>query len=272
MEYEIKPAGKFSLNLKELWDYRELLYFFAWRDVKVKYKQAYLGILWVLLQPLVMMIIFTLFFGKVLKVPSDGISYPIFVYSGMMFWTLFSSGLSSSGDSMVSNANIIKKIYFPRLLVPIAAILVSMFDFIITFILFIILLIYQGQFVNLTRFFLFIPISFCLVTLTTCGLGTFFSALNVKYRDFRYIIPFLIQFTMFVTPVIYPVSIIPYSWAKYVMALNPLSGAITLSRSIFTNNSIDVDLFAISVLSAIVLFIIGIATFRKTEAYFADLA
>lgn len=272
MEYEIRPSGKFSLNIKELWSYKELLYFFAWRDLKVKYKQAYLGVMWVVIQPLVMMFVFALFFGKILKVPSDGISYPIFVYSGMMYWTLFSSGLSNSGDSMVSNANIIKKIYFPRLLIPVAAILVSAFDFIITFILFIILLIYQDQTINLVRFFTLIPASFALVLFTTCGLGTFFAALNVKYRDFRYIIPFLIQFTMFVTPVIYPVSIIPYTWAKYVMALNPLAGAITLSRAIFTNNPIEFDLFAISATSAFLMFLIGIATFRKTEAYFADLA
>ncbi len=272
MEYEIKPSGKFSLNFKELWDYKELLYFFTWRDVKVKYKQAYLGITWVILQPLAMMLVFSVFFGRILKVPSDGIPYPVFVYSGMMFWSLFSSGLSGSGDSMVANANIIKKIYFPRLIIPLAAIMVSVFDFTITLILYIFLLWYFDMSIQFGRLLLFVPLSFFLVLLTTCGLGTFFSALNVKYRDFRYVIPFLIQFTMFVTPVIYPVSILPYPWAKYLIALNPLSGAITLSRSVFTDEALDWNVILISTVAAVVLFLIGLATFRKTEAYFADLA
>lgn len=272
IEYEIKPAGKLSLNLKEIWQYRELFYFFTWRDIKVKYKQAYLGIAWVVIQPLFMMIVFSFFFGRLLKVPSDGIPYPIFVYSGMMFWNIFSSGLTNSGDSMVSNANIIKKVYFPRLVIPISAIIVSIFDFIITLVLFGgLLFIFQFK-IDVLKFMYLFPLAFLIVVVSTLGLGLLFSALNVKYRDFRYVIPFLIQTTLFITPVIYPVSILSYSWAKYILAVNPLTGAITLSRAAILGSSVDWNIVLISCSSAVIVLVIGLLIFRKTEAYFADLA
>lgn len=272
IEYEIKPAGKFSLNLKEIWNYRELFYFFTWRDIKVKYKQTFLGVIWAILQPLVMMLLFTLFFGKVLKVPSDNIPYPIFVYSGLILWNIFASGLANSGDSMVANANIIKKIYFPRLIIPISAILVSVFDFLITFTLFIGLLIYFEANVDLVKFLLYFPLAVFVTVLCTFGLGTFLSALNVKYRDFRYLIPFLIQSLFFITPVIYSTSIIDNRYIKWLMALNPMAGAIQLARAPFTGQNLDIELIIISIGSAICLFALGLFVFRKTEAYFADLA
>ncbi|GAL83779.1 phosphate ABC transporter permease [Sporocytophaga myxococcoides] len=272
IEYEIKPAGKLDLNFKELWQYKELFYFFTWRDIKVKYKQAYLGILWVVLQPLFMMMVFSFFFGKVLRVPSDGIPYPIFVYSGMMFWNIFSSGLSSSGDCLVSNANIIKKIYFPRLVIPISVIFVSVFDFIITFALFIGLILFLQIKIDYLKFIELFPLAFLITIVTTFGLGTLLSALNVKYRDFKYIIPFLIQATLFITPVIYPISVLPFPWIKYVLALNPLTGAIALSRAAIAGNVIDWNIIMISVVTSLLLLVAGLLVFKRTEAYFADLA
>ena len=285
MEYEIKPAKGLQLNLKELWDYRELFYFFTWRDIKVKYKQTILGFAWAVLQPFIMMVVFSLFFGKLLKVPSDGIPYPVFVYSGLLLWNVFSTGLTGAGNSMVTNADIIKKIYFPRLIIPISSILVALFDFLMAFIVYIgILLFYQFQ-VSIMKLVLFLPVSLLITIITTFGLGSLLAALNVKYRDFRYVIPFLVQLLLFLTPVIYPVSIfidihvkffdssfvIKERLLQFIFALNPMSGAINLLRTAIINKPLDMDLFLISAGSAILLFIIGLLYFRKTEYYFADL-
>jgi lipopolysaccharide transport system permease protein len=272
IEYEIKPREKLGLGLAELWTYRELFYFFTWRDIKVKYKQALLGFAWAILQPLFMMLIFTFFFSKALKVPSDDIPYPIFVYSGLILWNIFATGLSGAGNSMVANANIIKKIYFPRLIIPVSAILVSLFDFLMAFIVFVGLFIYYKQGVDISKVVFFMPLGVVITTLTAFGAGTLLAALNIKYRDFRYLIPFIIQVLLFATPVIYPVSILPEEWMKYVMALNPMFGAIELFRSGITNNAINLNLLAISTVSCFVLLITGLFYFRKTEAYFADIA
>ena len=277
-EYTIKPPGKFSLNLKELWLYRDLIYFFAWRDIKVKYKQTLLGFLWAILQPVLMMGIFVIFFAKALKIQTDHIPAPIFYYSSLLLWNLFSSGLSSAANSMVDNANIIKKIYFPRLIIPIASILVAFFDFVMAFLVFILLLIYYeladplfsvnylrwiGQFV--------IGIFICLIF--TMGLGMLLAAWNVKYRDFRYVVPFLLYVLLFLTPVIYPVSIFEnWTFVKYLLAANPLTGAIDLARSPFNQIPIDKTLLSLSIFSSLFLFCFGIFSFRKMEAYFADLA
>ena len=271
MEYEIKPAGKLSLGLKELWEFRELFYFFTWRDIKVKYKQTSLGVLWAILQPFLLMVVFSLFFGQALNVPSENIPYPIFVFSGLLLWNVFSSGLSNAANSMVSNANIIKKIYFPRLIIPMSAILVALFDFIMGFIIYIGLLIYYHYTVN-WNILLCLPLSLGITVLSTFGLGTFIAALNVKYRDFCYIIPFLIQLLLFLTPIIYPVSILKYEWTKQLLSLNPMGGAIHLLRSTVTHTAVDWQLVGISMFISILLFITGLFYFRKTEYYFADLA
>ncbi len=270
-EYTIKPQKGVSLNLKELWQYKELFYFFSWRDIKVKYKQAVLGFLWAILQPFFTMLIFT-FLGSLLKIPSENIPYPIFAYSGLMFWTLFASGVTNAGNSMVSNANIIKKIYFPRLIIPMSSILVAVFDFIMAFVVYIGLLIYYSMDVSILKITLLLPISIILTVITTFGFGSLLAALNVKYRDFRYIIPFMVQSLMFLTPVIYPVSIIKYEWAKYLIALNPMSGVIDLARHAIINRPFEIHYFYISCASAIVLFFTGLIYFRKTERYFADIA
>ncbi len=270
MQFETKPVGKLSLGLKELWQFRELFYFFTWRDIKVKYKQTVLGIVWALLQPFLLMIVFTVFFGQALNVPSDNIPYPIFVFSGLLLWNIFSSGLSNAANSMVTNANIIKKIYFPRLIIPMSAILVSLFDFIMAFAIFIGLLLYYSHPVSL-NILLFLPLSILITVMSTFGLGCWLAALNVKYRDFRYIIPFLIQMLLFLTPVIYPVSIIKYAWAKNLLSLNPMSGAIELLRSSVTHTPLNSELIFISIIVSVILFFTGLIYFRKTEYYFADL-
>lgn len=272
IEYIIKPQKGISLNLKEIWNYRELFYFFTWRDIKVKYKQTALGFLWAVLQPFLTMIIFTVFFGKMLNVPSDGIPYPIFAYSGLIIWNVFASGLSNAGNSMVSNANIIKKIYFPRLIIPMSAILVALFDFLMAFVVYIGLMLYFDMPFHFVKLIVFIPSSLLLTTITVFGMGSFLAALNVKYRDFRYIIPFLVQSLLFLTPVIYPVSIIPYDWAKYVIAINPMSSAVNLMRGAIIDKPIEANMLIISCVSAIILFFVGLLYFRKTERYFADIA
>ncbi|MCR9286247.1 MAG: ABC transporter permease [Bacteroidetes bacterium] len=276
MEYYIRPQGKFSLNLKELWQYRELFWFFTWRDIKVKYKQTLLGFLWAVLQPLLMMSVFVIFFSKGLNIPTDDIPAPIFYFSGLLFWNLFSSGLSSSANSMVVNADIIKKIYFPRLIIPFSGILVAFFDFLMAFLIFIIFIaFYLFIFTDFTIqpvIFLYFPLALTLTLITTLGMGCTLAALNVKYRDFRYVIPFAIQFLMFITPVIYPVTIfdnIPN--LKYFLALNPMTGAIILARNAFVPGMVDWTIIGISIASAFFFFLLGIFIFRKMEAYFADI-
>ncbi len=270
--FEIKPKLAFSLNLKELMEYKELFYFFTWRDIKVKYKQTVLGFLWAVLQPLVMMVIFTFFIGKSMKVSSDDMKYPIFAFSGLILWTVFSSGISNAGNSMVSNAQIIKKIYFPRLVIPISSILVSVFDFVIAFFVFIVLLLVYQQHVDLVRAIIFWPTALIVAVIATFGPGCLLAALNVKYRDFRYVIPFLVQALLFLTPVIYPISIVENTGLKYFLAVNPMYAAITLFRLPMMNGFPEPTLLWISLLSGVVFFIIGLTYFRKTEMYFADLA
>ncbi|MEO6220332.1 MAG: ABC transporter permease [Ginsengibacter sp.] len=271
-EYEIKPQNKFSLGLLELWRYRELFYFFTWRDIKVKYKQAALGILWAILQPLVMMLMFTIIFSKALNVSSDGIPYPVFAISGLLIWNIFSSGLLNSANSMITNANIIKKIYFPRLIIPMSAILTALVDFVFALIIYAIILLYYRQNVSIAKLFLYLPLSILITIITTFGLGSFLAALNVKYRDFQYILPFMIQFLLFVNPVLYSSKAFANSWISGFMKANPIAAAIELCRSIFTGVQVDWQAVSYGSIVAILLLFTGIYTFRKTEAYFADLA
>ncbi len=272
MEQKITPPSKLSLGLNELWSYRELFYFFTWRDIKVKYKQTFLGFAWAILQPFVMMVIFSIFFGKALNVPSDGIPYPLFAFSGLMLWNVFSTGLSGAANSMVTNANIIKKIYFPRLVIPMSAILVAVFDFIMAFIVYLGLVLYYDYSFSWAALYL-IPLALTLTVLSTFGPGTLIAAINVKYRDFRYIVPFMIQVLLFLTPVIYPVSMLAnYPWLQKLLALNPMYAPISIIRYGLVQKPLDMTLVSVSIVSGICLFIIGIFYFRRTEAYFADLA
>ncbi len=272
MEYEIKPREKLSLGIEELWLHRELFYFFTWRDIKVKYKQTVLGFLWAILQPLIMTLLFTFCFGQIIS--SDvklTLPYPLFALTGFIVWTIFSSGLSNAGNSMVNNANIIKKIYFPRLIIPISAILVSLFDFVITFLILIPVALYYNSDFNWMGL-VYIPLSLLLTCTSTFGLGTLLAALNVKYRDFRYVIPFLIQAMLFATPVIYPIHINNNAFIQTIFRLNPMSAPIELFRGSFSNQPLEYNAIILSSFVSIVIFFIGIVYFRKTEALFADLA
>ena len=271
-EYIIQAQNKFSLGLKELWHYRELFYFFTWRDVKVKYKQAALGILWAILQPLVMMVMFTIIFSKALNVSSDGIPYPVFAISGLLIWNIFSNGLINSANSMVTNANIIKKIYFPRLIIPMSAILTALVDFFFALIIYVIVLIYYQQEISILKLFIYLPLSILITIVTTFGLGTFLSALNVKFRDFQYLLPFMIQFLLFANPVLYSTKAFTNPWINAIMKANPIASAIQLCRSIFTGQVVDWTAVATGSVVAVLLLLAGVFTFRKTESYFADLA
>jgi lipopolysaccharide transport system permease protein len=276
MEYEIKPQRKFDFGLKELWTYKELFYFFTWRDIKVKYKQTVLGFLWAILQPFVTMVVFTFFFGRLLQVPSGNLPYPIFVLSGLLLWNIFSSGVVNAGNSMVTNSNIIKKIYFPRLIIPLSSILVSVFDFIMTLVVFLGVLIYylataQVQ-INWFYIILLLPLCVILSCLAAFGLGSLLAAMNIKYRDFRYLIPFLVQTLLFITPVIYPISIVKSGLIKWILSINPMYAAIEIFRSGLTGTLPELQLILTSVTSSLVLLFLGVYFFRKTEYYFADLA
>ncbi|MFN3405792.1 MAG: ABC transporter permease [Cytophagaceae bacterium] len=273
-EYEIKPQTKLSFNIGELWQYKELFYFFTWRDIKVKYKQTFLGFLWAVLQPLLMMLIFTYFFGRMLNVPSDNVPYPVFVYSGLMFWNLFSSGVTNAANSMVTNSNIIKKIYFPRLIIPLSSVLVSVFDFVITLALYILLMVYYSNKmdINVLSVLFYFPLSLVMTLMTTLGLGSLLASLNVKFRDFRYALPFLIQLLFFVTPVIYPSSVMNNKIGGLILSLNPLTGSIELIRLSLIGSPINWSLIIPGIIISVVMFILGLYYFRKTESYFADIA
>lgn len=258
--------------MKELIEYKELFYLFTWRDIKVKYKQTALGFMWAILQPLIMMGIFTFFIGKAIKVSLDDMSYPVFAFSGLILWSIFSSGITNAGNSMVNNAQIIKKIYFPRLVVPISSILVSVFDFLIAFLVFIALLIGYKQSVDFLMAIILWPSALLVAIIATFGPGCLLAALNVKYRDFRYVIPFLVQALLFLTPVIYPISMLSNDWVKYILALNPMYAAITLFRMPMMSTPFDGILLSISLFSGLIFLVIGLLYFRRTEMYFADLS
>ncbi|WP_236676069.1 ABC transporter permease [Chryseolinea lacunae] len=263
------------LNLSELWSYRELFYFFTWRDVKVKYKQTTLGVIWVVLQPILTVIIFSFFFGRALNVEktSPGLPYPVFVFSGLLLWNFFSSSVNSAGNSMLTNAPIIKKIYFPRIIIPVTALLVSGVDFIVAFVAYVGVLIYYNVHIDFMALLIFWPISIMFLLLGTLGISCWLAALNVKYRDFRYVIPFGLQIALFVSPVIYPASIISERWVNYVLALNPMYAAINFFRVPLTGaNSIDIVLMLISSVSSTLFVLLGIYYFKRTEAFFADIA
>lgn len=272
IEYEINSKIQIGFGLKELWENRELLYFFTWRDIKVKYKQTVLGILWAILQPIILMLTFTLFFNHSLGVKSGSVPYPVFVFSGLIIWNIFSNGVGNAGNSMVSNAGIIKKIYFPRLIIPISSILVALFDFLLAFLVELALLFYYHVSFSPVSLILSISLSLIITLLSGFGLGCLLASLNVKYRDFRYIIPFLLQIWLFATPVLYPISFIHNKYISALLSLNPMVGASQLSRSFMDGSPIINLQVGISLLAALVLFLGGLFYFRKTEAYFADIA
>jgi len=266
----IKPKKLFTLtDLKEVWDYRELLYFFTWRDLKVRYKQTAVGALWAVFQPLLTMVIFSLFFGQLLKVPSDGVPYPIFVYTGLLFWQFFSTALADTSNVLIVNQAIITKVYFPRLLLPLSTVATKFIDFLIAVIILIFMMIYYGYTPNLLGLFI-LPLLLLITSMASVGLGLFLASINVKYRDVRYVLPFFIQILLFVTPVIYPAGILgKYSW---VLALNPMMGVIQSARAALLGTTVlNWLLVTISLLATTCILAVGIYTFKKTERYFADI-
>ena len=266
----IEPKkGWVPVDLKEIWHYRELLYFLTKRDIKVRYKQTILGGLWAIIQPVFSMIVFTLFFGKLANIPSDNIPYPIFVYIGLLPWTYFSNAVSASGNSLVGSANLITKIYFPRLIVPASAALGGLLDFFIAMIVLAGLMIYYQFLPGLG--ICFFPFLIILTFLCALGVGLWLSALNVQYRDIRYAIPFLIQIWMFLSPVIYPVSLVKGKY-QLLLALNPMGGIIHAYRSsLLGHQSIDWLLLGISAGMVLVIFLSGLFYFRRMERTFADI-
>jgi lipopolysaccharide transport system permease protein len=271
IEYSIDSSHRNIFDFKELWHYRELFYFFTWRDIKIKYKQTVLGFLWAILQPLLMMTIFTLFFGRALNIPSENLPYSVYVFSGLLIWNIFSLGLSSASNSMVSNAAIIKKIYFPRLIIPVSSILVALFDFLMALLLFIPLLLFYQQPVSWMAIWAW-PSAIVIGIMATLGLGCWLAALNVKYRDFRYVIPFLVQVLFFLTPVIYPISLLKYPLLQYLVVISPIYVAVELFRLPLIGHISNPLFLGISLTSGLLLLFIGVLYFRKTEDFFADYA
>lgn len=267
----IRPRSPWRfLDLSELWEYRELFYILSWRDLKVRYKQTVLGILWALLQPLVNMIIFTVFFGKFAGIPSDGLPYPVFVLLGLTFWGFFSGALSKAGNSFIENEQLVKKVYFPREILTFSAVVTSFVDFLVSLAMLAVVIVYYSLPINFL-FFALMFLGIIVTTLSSAGFGLFLASVNIKYRDVRYIIPFFLQLLIFISPVIYPLTIVRSSF-QYVLALNPMTGVIDSLRSSLISGSIaHPNMLIISVISATIWFILGLVYFRRTERYFADI-
>jgi lipopolysaccharide transport system permease protein len=266
----IKPKKGWQLiDFHELRQYRDLFYFLVARDIKVKYKQTVLGGLWAVIQPFFSMVVFTLFFGKLAQMPSDGIPYPIFNYTAMVAWTYFAGVVSGSGNSLVGNSNLISKVYFPRLIIPLTPALAGLLDFAIAFIVLLGMMLYFK--IAPTLLILTVPFLVLLMMLTSSGVGMILAALNAKYRDIRYTIPFLVQLWMFASPIVYPTSIVPERY-RMVYALNPMVGVIEGFRSaLLGSGAFPTGVLLVSAAISTALFIIGALYFRQTERFFADI-
>ena len=261
--------GWVSLKLGELWEYRELLYFLVWRDVKVRYKQTILGVAWAVIQPLFTMIVFSVVFGKLARISSDGTPYPIFSFAALVPWTFFAAGMSSSSNSLVGSAHFVKKVYFPRLVIPIATVLTAVVDLAIALVMLLVMMAYYQ--ITPTWNVVFLPLFILLAFISALGIGLWLSALNVKYRDVRYVVPFMVQLWMYATPVVYPSSLLDEPW-RTAMGLNPMAGVVEGFRwSLLGVDNAPGAMFAASALTACVLFIGGAFYFRRTERSFSDL-
>jgi lipopolysaccharide transport system permease protein len=271
MQYVVSNRTSFAYTqwFREFWLYRELFLFLVWRDIKIRYKQTALGALWAIIQPFFTMIIFTLFFGKIAKLPSDGMPYPIFYYSALIPWTYFSVSLGLSGNSLVGNANLIRRVYFPRVALPTASALGGMVDFAIASVVLLGMMLYYD--VPFTLGLLLWPVFLVPTALVVVGLGMILSALNVKYRDIKYAIPFFIQSLLFITPVIYPTSMVPER-LRFLLYFNPLTGLIDAFRAaVLPTREINWTGVGISVVVALILLFLATLFFRKTEREFADI-
>ena len=265
----VPERGWVPVRLKELWEFRELLYFFVWRELKVRYKQTALGVAWAIIQPFFTMIVFSLIFGRLAKVPSDGLPYPVFAFCALLPWQLFAFALTEASNSVVANQRLLTKVYFPRLLMPLASICVGLADFLISFIILIVMMAYYGIAPGVTA--LTIPLWTLLAMATALGVGLWLAALNVRYRDIRYAVPFLTQIWMYATPVAYASSLVPPAWRPFY-ALNPMAGVIEGFRwALLGQTSTSATMIPVSLVTVTLLLISGLFYFRRTERTFADI-
>jgi len=265
----IQPSkGLFHFNVKELWQYHELLYFLIWREVKVRYKQTMIGGAWAILQPVMTMAIFSIIFGRFAKIPSDGLPYPVFTYAALLPWMFFAQALTRSGASLVENANLITKVYFPRLMIPLGAASAPIVDFMVSFMVLLGLMAWYG--IHPTWGILALPLLLLLTLMTAFSVNLWLSPLNVKYRDVGHAFPFLVQFWMYASPVAYPLSLIPEKW-QFLYSLNPMVGVIEGSRwALLGKQSPNFMTMVISVIAVMALFLGGLLYFKKMERTFAD--
>jgi len=266
---QIRPSkGWVSLKFDELWEYRELLYFLIWRDLKVRYKQTVLGIAWAIIQPFFTMVVFSLFFGRLAKVPSDGIPYAIFSFAALVPWTFFANGLSMASNSLVDSANLIKKVYFPRLAIPLATVLSGIVDFVLAFVMLLGMMLYFGIVPTINVFWL--PLLLLLALVTSLGVSLWLSAMNVQFRDVRYTIPFLTQFWLFATPIAYPSSLLSEPW-RTLYGINPMVGVVEGFRwALLSTNTSPGLIIIVSSLISLSLMVSGAFYFRRMEKTFAD--
>jgi lipopolysaccharide transport system permease protein len=265
----LKPSsGWRAVNFRELWQYRELLYFLSWRDIKVRYKQTALGALWAILQPFLTMLVFSVFFGRLAKMPSDGIPYPIFAFAALVPWTFFSSGLTQSGNSLIQNAGMLKKVYFPRPIVPASSILSGAVDFVFAFAVLLGLMLWYG--IVPTANVLWLPLLLLLAFGTSLGVGLWLSAMNVQFRDVRYTIPFLTQFWLFATPIAYPSSLLSEPW-RTIYGLNPMVGVVEGFRwALLGTATAPGPMLVVSIVTMLAILVTGVFYFRRMESTFAD--
>jgi lipopolysaccharide transport system permease protein len=264
----IRTSGGWAdLNLREFWNYRELLYFLTWRDVRVRYKQTVLGAAWAILQPLASMLIFAVFFGKLAKVPSDGIPYPLFAYAGLLPWTFFSNAITNSGNSLVASTNLVTKVYFPRMIIPASATVAGLVDFGIAFLMLGAMMPFYGM--RPVASWVFLPLLATCTALLAMAIGLAFSALNVKYRDVRYALPFVVQLWMFASPVVYPLSLVPERW-RWAVAINPMAGLIEGYRAALFGRTFDLGSLFTSLIETAALLAFSAFVFRRAERSFAD--
>jgi lipopolysaccharide transport system permease protein len=265
----IEPRrGWISVNVRELLQYRELVFFLAWRDVKVRYKQTVLGALWAILQPVITMLVFSLFFGRLGRIPSDGLPYPVFAYAALVPWTLFATGLTQASNSLVNGANLLRKVYFPRLAMPAASVLAGLVDFALAFLVLVGMLLFYGF--AATPAMLWIPCFVLLTVITSLGAGLWLSAFNVRFRDVRYVIPFLVEIWLLATPIAYPSSLLPERW-KTVYALNPMVGVVEGFRwALLRTGAAPGPMILVSSTAAVLLLVSGVFVFRRLERNIAD--
>lgn len=265
----IEPSrGWVGLKLRELWEYRELLYFLIWRDIKVRYKQTVLGAAWAIIQPLMTMVVFSIFFGRLAGIPSDGIPYPLFSFTALVPWTFFANGLTQSSNSLVGSGHLITKVYFPRLIIPISAVTSGILDFAIAFIVLIGMALYYG--VHPGWGLVALPLLVLLAFVTALGVGLWLSALNVEYRDVRYVVPFMTQFWMYATPIAYPSSLLPGPW-RILYGINPMVGVVEGFRWALIGSKPPGAMIYVSAATAIILLLGGAFYFRRMERTFADI-